>query len=87
MLMAIESAAVLSECISEAGIENERLGHLYSTRYRERFGRRLRVSGLLRRVAYRTSLGSAAVRLLSLSDRLCHAVARRTRSAGDTATF
>jgi len=87
MLMAIESAALLSECISETGVENEKLSRLYPARYRERFGRRLRVSGLLRRVAYRTSLGSAAVRLLSLSDRLCHAVARRTRSAGHTATF
>lgn len=81
MLMAIESAKLFSECIAEVGVANEQLRSLYSARYRERFARRLRVSALLRRVAYRTSLGRGAVRILSLSDRLRSALARRTRSA------
>lgn len=87
MLMAVESAELLAQCIEKTGVDNVKLTSMYAAAHRERFRRRLRLSGLLRQVAYRTSLGSAAVRLLSLSDRLPSAIARRTRRAGRTATF
>jgi flavin-dependent dehydrogenase len=82
MLMAVESALLLSQCVTEAGLGNGDLRSLYSIRYREHFRRRLRLSGLLRRVAYNTTLGSAAVRMLSLSERVRSSLARRTRATG-----
>jgi len=87
MLMAVESAELLAQCIETTGLDDVKLRSVYTSAHRERFRRRLRVSGILRRVAYRTSFGSAAVRLLSLSDRLPLALARRTRPAGRTTAF
>jgi flavin-dependent dehydrogenase len=82
MLMAMESASILSGCIAEKGLDNDVLAPLYNARHHAYFRRRLRVSRLIRQVAYTPSLGKAAVRLLSASERLRLALARKTRSAG-----
>ncbi|HYJ90367.1 MAG TPA: hypothetical protein VEV84_03595, partial [Pyrinomonadaceae bacterium] len=84
MLMAVESAKLFSQCVADVGLDNSKLKELYAARYHERFRRRLWVSSLLRRVVYNPSLGSVAVRLLSLSERLRASLARKTRSARST---
>ena len=81
MLMAIESVNLLSKCVADLGFEHKKLREHYDRLYHENFRRRLRVSGLLRHVAYTPALGRATVRLLSLSERLRLALARKTRSA------
>jgi len=80
MLMAMESAEILADYISELGTENKSLKQLYSSSYRQRFKTRLRVSGIFRKVAYNTTLARTAVWALSLSERARANVARRTRS-------
>jgi len=81
MLMAMESGECLANCIEQLGVDDALLRRAYDRAYRERFASRLKISGLIRRVAYEPSLSWAMVRLLSMSRKMRAAVARRTRSA------
>jgi flavin-dependent dehydrogenase len=80
MLMAMESAECLAHCVEQFGVENATLMPAYDRAYRARFASRLRVSGVIRHVAYEPSLSRVAVKLLSMSRKVRAAVARRTRS-------
>jgi flavin-dependent dehydrogenase len=80
MLMAMESAECLAHCVDEFGVENAALRPAYDRAHRERFASRLKISGLIRRVAYEPALSWAMVRLLSMSRKMRSRVARRTRS-------
>lgn len=79
ILMAIESAELMAQTIDRHGADQAGLGEAYYTAYRERFRSRLLVSGLIRKVAYKPMLSSAAVILLSASERLRSTLARSTR--------
>jgi flavin-dependent dehydrogenase len=81
MLMAIESSGLLAHCISENGIDHRLLKNFYCKEHRKRFRTRLRVSGMIRSVAYEPFLSSAAIGLLSVNSRLRELLARRTRPA------
>ena len=79
MLLAIESAAALAECIAIAGTDPHAVRSRYGDTYQSRFSSRLKVSGLIRYVAYEPLLSTAAVLTLSAS--------RRVRVAGTQDTF
>jgi len=80
MLLAIESAAALAECIAAAGTDPDAVRSRYTHTYQTRFSSRLKVSGLIRYVAYEPLLSTAAVLALSASRRMRESLARRTRS-------
>jgi flavin-dependent dehydrogenase len=80
MLMAIESARLLADIISRYGMDRERINTLYPDAYRKLFSSRLKTSGIIRAVAYEPLFSTAAVRLLSCSERLRILLTRRTRS-------
>lgn len=84
MLLAIESAAALAECIMAAGTDPDAVRSRYTHTYQTRFSSRLKVSGLIRYVAYEPLLSTAAVLTLSASRRLRESLARRTRSTRST---
>jgi flavin-dependent dehydrogenase len=84
MLLAIESAATLAESIEAAGRDPDAIRSLYTHTYQTRFSSRLKVSGLIRYVAYEPLLSTAAVLTLSASRRLRESLARRTRSTRST---
>lgn len=81
MLLAIESAAAFAECIAAVGLDKNALRDSYQTVYKSRFAQRLKVSSLIRYVAYTPILSTIAVLMLSTSRRLRESLARRTRSA------
>ena len=81
MLLAMESAASLADCIAECGIDTAAVRSRYLEVFQTRFSPRLKVSGLIRHIAYNPLLSRAAVIALSLSARYREALARRTRSA------
>jgi flavin-dependent dehydrogenase len=82
MLMAMESSALFADLIGRLGAENESLKSAYYDAHKRRFSPRLRVSGLVRRVAYEPRWSSTAVRLLARSRGLSRVLAQKTRSHG-----
>jgi flavin-dependent dehydrogenase len=80
MLLAMESASIFAQCISEVGLDHIPLRERYQERFREGFSSRLKVSSLIRHVAYEPVLSRAAIFALSVSHRLRESLARRTRS-------
>ena len=84
MLLAIESAMALAECISAAGTDPDVVRSRYTHIYETRFSSRLKISGLIRYVAYEPLLSTAAVLTLSASRRLRESLARSTRSTRST---
>jgi flavin-dependent dehydrogenase len=81
MLLAMESASTLADCIAECGIDTAAVRSRYLRLIQANFSARLKVSGLIRHIAYNPLLSRAAVIALSLSARSREALARRTRSA------
>ena len=93
MLMALESGELAAEIISRylpqlnAPETFEDLARAYRKSYRKSFSRRLRVCGMMRRAAFVPGLASAAIRIVSASDRLRRGLALATRgAAGNDAT-
>jgi menaquinone-9 beta-reductase len=84
MLLAMESSATLAECIAAEGTFNDAVLSRYQMSYETRFSQRLKVSGLLRYVAYEPLLSRLAILTLSTSKRSLETLARRTRSARPT---
>jgi flavin-dependent dehydrogenase len=80
MLLAIESASALAECIAACGVDSDAIRTSYYDSYKAKFASRLKVSGLIRHVAYDPLLARLAVIALSASARLRESLARRTRS-------
>jgi len=85
MLMALESGQVAAEAIARNLSELRRgsgfqsLATNYEAEYQRRFASRLRVSGLLRRVAFFPNLAEAAILLSGTSSTLRRKLARATR--------
>jgi len=87
MLMALESGELVSEVIvrhlyklkGESSITS--LCADYANAYRQKFDSRLRVCGLLRRVAFRPALAQLAITVCSASDQFRGWLARATRSS------
>lgn len=88
MLMALESGELAARTIlaykdklSDATNLSE-LSRVFREEYARKFDSRLRISGLLRRAAFKSRLAELGIALFGASDSLRNAVARRTRSNG-----
>src|SRR5688500_11501690 len=77
ILMGLESSGQLVRCINEASLTP--VASSYERRYQERFRTRLRVCSVLRHAAFHPRLATAAISILSISERTRELIARRTR--------
>lgn len=84
MLLAMESSSILADCIQKNGIDTAAMRSRYFDTFNARFSSRLKVSGLIRHVAYEPMLSRAAVIALSTSRKFLESLARRTRSTRPT---
>ncbi|MEJ7849448.1 MAG: NAD(P)/FAD-dependent oxidoreductase [Pyrinomonadaceae bacterium] len=81
MLMAFESAEILADCISRGNSSFEALTANYHRLHKETFSRRLRISSLLRRVAFSPYFAKSAISILSVSKLSRELLARATRQS------
>lgn len=83
MLMAFESGELAAETIlsHRSELAGSSLAADYTERYRDKFGSRLRICGLLRRAAFNSRLTEIGVTIFGASERFRNRVARATRSA------
>ena len=79
MLMALESAGLLAECITTAGGDIAAAAKQYANIHTEFFTRRLRICSLLRRAANASFLHGPAISMLGLSGYAFSKLARATR--------
>jgi len=85
ILLALESskiaAAVVTDCRPQTGPKSDftRLAAEYDKRYGAEMDRRLRVSSLLRRIAFAPLLAETVIKGMALSEGLTHRLARATR--------
>ncbi len=82
MLMALESAQIFADCAVATKCELDRLTAEYTASHRRSFARRLRVSSLIRRSAFVSSVASFAVTAMRSSSTVREWVARSTRPTG-----
>ena len=86
MLMALESAEILAQTITENILFPDKVAEIYKKLHEERFQKRLRVCLILRRAAFVPNLAKLAISALTLSKTarifLAHST-RRTLSAQD----
>lgn len=80
MLMALESAEILADCIVESSDELTNIASAYKLRHARGFGRRLAFCRLLRHAAFRPAIGTVAVSALAVSGRFRRVIARSTRN-------
>jgi flavin-dependent dehydrogenase len=80
MLMAMESAELLAECVRDRGISVASLSEAYAHAHARKFRNRLAASAVLRRAAFMPRLAAAAIAVTGASDRLRERLARATRS-------
>ena len=82
MLMAFESGELAAETIlfHRTELAGASLAADYTERYRNKFGSRLRICGLLRRAAFNSRLTELGVTIFGASERFRNRVARATRS-------
>jgi len=81
MLMAMESAEILSNAVAENFPAMEKIAENYQILYEQKFRRRLRVCSLLRRAALRTSFAKYVISVLGFSEKARQILARATRAA------
>ncbi len=81
MLMAFESAEILAACISREHSSFEALSADYHRVHNQTFSRRLRISSLLRRVAFSPYFAKSAISILGFSKVSRELVARATRQS------
>jgi flavin-dependent dehydrogenase len=81
MLLALESARIAAQCISETREVSE-LAFEYGRRYAAAFEKRLRVSSWLRRASFVPFLAELTILGLGLSDSVRRRLVRATRPAG-----
>ncbi len=84
MLMALESAEILAECIVESSIDTSNLATKYKCLHAERFRRRLAICRVLRHAAFVPAIGTVAVSVLSASSAFRRAIARSMRASEQT---
>ena len=95
MLMALESGELASQLILRhlqslrKNLSFTTLATEYSQEYRRKFDARLRISSVLRRLAYTPFLAEIGIALFGASERLRNRIARATRSDsnGDQSSF
>ena len=80
MLMALESAELLAECIRKEVAGAADLPDIYSRMHAGKFRNRLAASAVLRRAAFMPRLATAAIVAAGLSDGLRERLARATRA-------
>ncbi len=79
MLMALESAEILAEVISENSRSFEKIAENYKRRHRVKFRNRLRICSFMRRLSFVPSFAKTAIFVLSLSRKSREILARSTR--------
>ncbi|HEY0462324.1 MAG TPA: NAD(P)/FAD-dependent oxidoreductase [Pyrinomonadaceae bacterium] len=82
MLMALESAEILSKSIAENRFSPALTAENYNLNFQQRFQKRLRVCALMRRAAFVPNLAKTVIFALSLSRGVREILARATRGAG-----
>jgi flavin-dependent dehydrogenase len=81
MLMALESAEILAQCIADFCFAPEQLAEKYRFLYRRKFQNRLRVCSVLRRAAFLPNLSGFLISALGFSDKAGEFLARATRDS------
>lgn len=82
MLLALECSRIAAGAIETTAEEEfANLAATYSRQHRAAFDRRLRISGLLRNMAFIPFLAESTIRLLSISENVTRKLARSTRDA------
>ena len=79
MLMALESAEILADCIARECSASEQIAENYRILYRNKFQRRLRVCAFIRRAAFVPGFAGFAISALRLSGSARMILARATR--------
>lgn len=79
MLMALESASLLAECVSRHHASANALTAAYAAAYRQTFSRRLLVCALMRKAAFTPGLAWLLISVLGLSKKARELLARSTR--------
>jgi flavin-dependent dehydrogenase len=79
MLMALESAEILADCLTQYCSAPEQIAASYRIAHRDKFQKRLRVCAFLRRAAFVPSLAEFAISALSRSRAARMFLARATR--------
>lgn len=81
MLMAMESAEILSRAIIKNASSAEKIAEEYKIVHKQTFQKRLRVCSLLRRAAFMPNLAQIVISVLSLSEKGRALLARSTRKS------
>ncbi|MEZ5427301.1 MAG: NAD(P)/FAD-dependent oxidoreductase [Pyrinomonadaceae bacterium] len=84
MLMALESAEILSRIVAENRFSPEKIEEIYKLRHSDKFQKRLRICALLRRLASAPGLTRWGISALSLSRTAREMLARATRNSFST---
>jgi menaquinone-9 beta-reductase len=79
MLMALESAEILAECIFENKNSPVEIARNYAVSHREKFRRRLFVCDIMRRAAFAPKLADGLIHALNFSRRTTEFLTRSTR--------
>jgi flavin-dependent dehydrogenase len=82
MLMALESAKVLTESITENRFSPAEIVENYNLNFQQKFHKRLRICALMRRAAFVPNLAKTVISALSLSRVAREILARSTRQSG-----
>jgi len=82
MLMALESAKVLTESITENRFSPAEIAENYNLNFQQKFQKRLRICSLMRRAAFVPNLAGTVISALSLSRVAREILARSTRQSG-----
>jgi menaquinone-9 beta-reductase len=80
MLMALESGQLAAEVIIRRRDDHEAVGSEYAAEYARKFDSRLRICGLLRRVAFKSRLAGLSIAIVGASTQLKSKIVRATRS-------
>jgi flavin-dependent dehydrogenase len=79
MLMALESAEILAEIITENEFAPEKIAEEYKIRHARKFRKRLRICSIIRTAAFVPNLAKYVISALSLSEKTRELLARSTR--------
>ncbi len=86
MLMALESSALLSQCISERDFSFAQTAQSYRRAYRQKFRRRLALCKIMRRASFSPYLAAATIFVLRMNKIPRHLLAKQTRTAAHQPT-
>jgi flavin-dependent dehydrogenase len=79
MLMALESAEILAETVAENFFSPETAAEKYAVLHRRKFGGRLRICSVMRRLAFAPAFAGLMIFALGLSEKPREILARATR--------